>query len=281
MTTTATTPEATGATPPPGGRLLEGKRLVVTGVATRQSIAFEVARNAQLLGAEVVLTSFGRMHRLTGRAAKLLPDPPEVLELDVNEPEDFARLREELAQKWDRVDGALHAIAYAPPDAIGGNFLNTPRESAELAFSTSAYSLKALAEALAPLMSGGGSIVALDFDASRAWPSYDWMGVAKAALESVSRYLARDLGERRIRVNLVSCGPLKTIAARGIPHFDDLTGMWSSMAPLGWDTEAPELVAGPVCFLLSDLAAAITGEILHVDGGFNAVGAPGRAADGV
>jgi enoyl-[acyl-carrier protein] reductase I len=220
------------------------------------------------------------MQRLTARAAKLLPELPEVLELDVNEPEDFTRLREELAQKWDRVDGVLHAIAYAPPDAIGGNFLSTPRASAELAFGTSAYSLKALAEAVAPLMTDGGSIVALDFDASRAWPSYDWMGVAKAALEAVGRYLARDLGAARIRVNLVACGPLKTVAARGIPNFDDLTGMWADMAPLGWDTEAPELVAGPVCFLLSDLAAAITGEILHVDGGLNAMGAPGGTAAG-
>ena len=254
-------------------RLLEGKRIVVTGVATRASIAFAVAEAAQQHGAEVVLTSFGRIRRLTERAAKRLPDPPDVLELDVNSPTDLAGLHGELASRWGRVDGALHAIAFAPPDAIGGNFMETPPESAELAFRTSAYSLKALAAAIAPLMKDGGSIVGLDFDASRAWPSYDWMGVSKAALESVSRYLARDLGPAGIRVNLVSSGPLSTMAAQGIDGFSDLAGLWGEHAPLGWDTGAPELVAGPVCFLLSDLAAAISGEILHVDGGLNAVGA--------
>jgi enoyl ACP reductase len=264
----------------PEARLLEGKRIVVTGVVTRTSIAFEVARTAQLLGAEVVLTSFGRVRRLTERAARRLPETPDVLELDVNVPEDFDRLRGELASRWGAVDGALHAIAFAPPDAVGGNFLDTPPESAELAFRTSAYSLKGLAACVAPLMQDGGSIVGLDFDASRAWPSYDWMGVSKAALESVSRYLARDLGPRGIRVNLVSCGPLKTVAARGVSGFDDLVGAWSASAPLGWDVAAPEVVAGPVCFLLSDLARAITGEIVHVDGGVHAIGAAGPAAGG-
>ena len=256
-----------------GARLLEGKRIVVTGVATRTSIAFEVARGAQLLGAEVVLTSFGRVRLLTERAARRLPEEVDVLELDVNVPEDFTRLRDQLAERWGRVDGALHAIAFAPPDAMGGNFMTAPAESAELAFRTSAYSFKALAAALAPLMDRGGSIVGLDFDASKAWPSYDWMGVSKAALEAVSRYLARDLGPSGIRVNLVSCGPLKTLAARGVPGFDGLVGLWDAAAPLGWDTEAPQAVAGPVCFLLSDLAAAISGEIVHVDGGMNAIGA--------
>jgi enoyl-[acyl-carrier protein] reductase I len=260
----------TSPAPPP---LLEGKRIVVTGVATRTSIAFEVARTAQLMGAEVVLTSFGRVRRLTSRAAARLPHEAPILELDVNAPEDFDRLHDELAARWGRVDGVLHAIAFAPPEAMGGNFMTTPAESAELAFRTSAYSLKALAAALAPLMHDGGSIVGLDFDAAKAWPSYDWMGVSKAALEAVSRYLARDLGPVGIRVNLVSCGPLKTIAARGVPGFDGLVGLWDSAAPLGWDTEAPAVVAGPVCFLLSDLASAISGEILHVDGGMNAVGA--------
>ena len=256
-----------------GQPLLEGRRLVITGVATRHSIAFAVARRAQLLGAEVVLTSFGRIRSMTERSARALPYPPDVLELDVNEPGDFARLQDDLAQRWDRVDGALHAIGFAPPDAMGGNFLSTPSASAELAFRTSAFSFKALAATLAPLMGPGGSIVALDFDASRAWPSYDWMGVSKAALEAVGRYLARDLGPQGVRVNLVSCGPLRTMAARGVPSFDDLVNGWAANAPLGWDTDAPEVVAGPVCFLLSEMASGITGEILHVDGGFNAVGA--------
>jgi enoyl-[acyl-carrier protein] reductase I len=254
-------------------RLLEGKRIVVTGVATRHSIAFQVAGLAQALGAEVVLTSFGRMRRLTERAARGLPEAPDVLELDVNAPDDFDRLQEDLDRRWGRVDGALHAVAYAPVDAMGGNFLDTPPESAELAFRTSAYSFKALGAAMAPLMGSGGSLVALDFDATRAWPTYDWMGVSKAALEAVGRYLARDLGPRGIRVNLVSCGPLKTMAAQGVPSFDDLCETWDLRAPLGWDTGAADVVAGPVCFLMSDLARAISGEILHVDGGFHAIGA--------
>jgi enoyl-[acyl-carrier protein] reductase I len=266
------------ATMPAGAalRLLEGKRLVVTGVATRSSIAFAVARVAQLLGAEVVLTSFGRMHRLTERAARRLPEPADVYALDVNCGEDFERLTEDLDSRWGRVDGALHAVAFAPPDAMGG-FVATPPESAELAFRTSAYSLNALAAALVPLMHNGGSIVALGFDAARAWPSYDWMGVSKAALEAIGRYLARDLGQRGVRVNVVSCGPYRTIAATGVPSFDDLVATWQVQAPLGWDPDETDVVAGPVCFLLSDLASGITGEVLHVDGGFNAVAVPGRA----
>ena len=255
------------------GRLLEGKRIVITGVATRHSIAFKVAETAQLLGAELVLTSFGRMKRLTERAARQLPEPLDVLELDVNEPSDFEALTQDLQTRWGGVDGALHAIAYAPMDALGGNFLNTPPESAEQAFRTSAFSFKSLAASLAPLMPPGGSFVGLDFDATRAWPTYDWMGVAKAALESVSRYLARDLGPQGLRVNLVSCGPIKTLAAQGIPDFEDLSETWQRRAPLGWDTGDVDVVAGPVCFLLSDLARAVTGEILHVDGGCNAIGA--------
>jgi enoyl-[acyl-carrier protein] reductase I len=256
-----------------GARLLEGKRIVITGIATRHSLAFRVAEAAQLLGAELVLTSFGRMRRMTERAARQLPEQADILELDVNDPEAFELLHGDLERRWGAVDGALHAVAYAPPDAMGGNFLTTPRESAELAFRTSAYSFKALAAALAPLMSAGGSLVALDFDGSRAWPTYDWMGVCKAALESVSRYLARDLGPRGIRVNLVACGPLETLASQGVPGFADLCKTWSLRAPLGWDTGDSSVLAGPVCFLLSDLAVAISGEVLHVDGGFNAIGA--------
>ena len=259
--------------------LLTGKRLLVTGVLTRGSIAFEVARQAQESGAEVVLSGFGRGMRLTERAANHLPQPTEVLELDVNSPEDLARVADDLAARWDgSLDGVLHAIAFAPADALGGGFLDTPAESAVTAFQTSAFSLKALAAALAPLLEagGGGAVVGLDFDAAVAWPVYDWMGVAKAALESVSRYLARDLGPRGVRVNLVSAGPIETIAAGGIPGFEELAGLWRSGAPLGWDTRDAGPVAAAVCFLLSDLARGITGEILHVDGGFHAMGAPIR-----
>jgi meromycolic acid enoyl-[acyl-carrier-protein] reductase len=254
--------------------ILAGKRLLITGVITKDSIAFHAAEQAQREGASVVLTSFGRVRRMTERAAARLPEPPEVLELDVNKPEDFESLTASLQERWDGVDGALHAIAFAPEDALGGRFLTTPAESATQAFQTSAFSLKSLAAALAPLMPAGGSVVGLDFDASLAWPIYDWMGVAKAALESVSRYLARDLGPRGIRVNLVSAGPLGTVAAKGIPGFDQLAELWRAQAPLGWDTSDPSPVASTICFLLSDYARAISGEIVHVDGGFHAVGAP-------
>jgi enoyl ACP reductase len=273
MSTEAPTTETAEATVP----LLEGKRLLITGVLTKGSIAYAVAERAQRSGAEIVLTGFGRTRRMTERAAKRLPDPPDVLELDVNSPEDLAALSEELGSRWERLDGALHAIAFAPGDALGGQFLEAPRESAEAAFRTSAYSFKALAEALAPLMRGeGGSLVGMDFDASVAWPVYDWMGVAKAALESVSRYLARDLGSSRVRVNLVSAGPIETPAAEGIPGFEKLAGLWGRQAPLGWDTGDPTPVADAVCFLLSDWSRGISGEILHVDGGFHAMGAPAQ-----
>jgi enoyl ACP reductase len=254
--------------------ILEGKRLLLTGVITKDSIAFHVAEQAQREGASILLTSFGRVRRMTERAAQRLPEPVEVLELDVNKPEDLAALTESVRERWGGLDGALHAIAFAPDDALGGRFMSAPAESATQAFQTSAFSLKALAAALAPLMPTGSGIVGLDFDASVAWPIYDWMGVAKAALESVSRYLARDLGPQGIRVNLVSAGPLGTVAARGIPGFEQLAELWRAQAPLGWDTEDPVPVARTICMLLSDYAQAISGEIVHVDGGFHAVGAP-------
>jgi meromycolic acid enoyl-[acyl-carrier-protein] reductase len=254
--------------------ILAGKRLLITGVITKDSIAFHAAEQAQREGASVLLTSFGRARRLTERAATRLPEPVDVLELDVNSAEDLSALTQTLRDRWGGLDGALHAIAFAPEDALGGRFMTTPAESANQAFQTSAFSLKALSAALEPLMQSGGSIVGLDFDATVAWPVYDWMGVAKAALESVSRYLARDLGPKGIRVNLVAAGPLGTVAARGIPGFERLAELWRSQAPLGWNVEDPAPVAGAICFLLSDYAQAISGEILHVDGGFHAVGAP-------
>jgi enoyl-[acyl-carrier protein] reductase I len=256
--------------------MLEGRRLLITGVVTRDSIAFEVARQAQLAGAEVVLTGFGRARRLTERAAARLPEPADVLELDVNRREDLAAVADELAGRWEALDGVLHAIAYAPPDALGGGFLTCPADSAATAFQTSAYSLKALGEVLLPLLEraeDGAGIVGLDFDASVAWPVYDWMGVAKAAMESVSRYLARDLGPRGVRVNLVSAGPIETLAAGGIPGFERLADGWQARAPLGWDVRDPGPVAAAACFLLSPLARGITGEIVHVDGGYHAMGA--------
>ena len=252
--------------------LLDGKKLLITGVLTPQSIAFSAAKVAQEQGAEIVLTNFGRTVSLTQKTAKRLPTTPEVLELDANSDEQIAAVAQELRSRWGRLDGFLHAIAFAPQDALGGNFLNTPWESVSTAFQTSAYSLKSLAVGMAPLMDDGGSIVSLDFDGRVAWPIYDWMGVAKAGLESVTRYLARDLGHRKIRVNTVSAGPIKTMAGKGIPGFDQISGSWERRAPLGWDVEDPTPVGNAVAFLLSDLSAGITGEMIHVDGGFHAMG---------
>lgn len=255
--------------------LLEGKRLVITGVLTDGSIAWHTARIAIEEGAEVVLTGFGRGMSLTERSAKRLPTEPPVIELDINDAAHLARLTAELGDRWGAVDGALHAIAFAPDDALGGNFLNTPPESAVTAFQTSAYSYKALAVALHPLLvaAGGGSLVTLDFDNTQAWPVYDWMGVAKAALQAVCRYLARDLGPDHIRVNAVSAGPLATVAAKSIPGFEVFNDIWVDRAPLGWDAQNPEPVARMVAVLLSDWAPATTGEVIHVDGGFHAMAA--------
>ncbi|MHB1567735.1 MAG: enoyl-ACP reductase FabI [Solirubrobacteraceae bacterium] len=260
--------------------ILAGRRLLITGVITKDSIAYHAAEHAQREGAEVLLTSFGRVRRMTERAAQRLPNPVDVLELDVNRTEDLAALTQTLRERWGGVDGALHAIAFAPPDALGGQFLNTPVESASAAFQTSAFSLKALAVALTPLMEPGASVVGLDFDAAVAWPIYDWMGVAKAALESVARYLARDLGPAGVRVNLVSAGPLGTVAAQGIPGFEQLADLWRRQAPLGWDISDPTPVARAICWLLSEYSQGISGEIVHVDGGFHAVGAPAAPVDG-
>jgi meromycolic acid enoyl-[acyl-carrier protein] reductase len=254
--------------------LLEKKKLLITGVLTPQSIAFSVARIAQEEGAEILLTGFGRAMALTERTAKRLPDPPDVLELDANNPEDIEQAAAEVGRRWGGLDGFLHAIAFAPEDALGGSFLETPWESASTALQTSAYSLKAIAVGMLPAMEGNeGSIVSLDFDASVAWPIYDWMGVSKAALEAVTRYLAQYLGPRGIRVNCVSAGPLRTVAAKGIPGFGLLAAAWAKRAPLGWDTSDPDPVARTVAFLLSGWSKGITGEIVHVDGGYHAMGA--------
>jgi enoyl-[acyl-carrier protein] reductase I len=255
--------------------LLEGKKLVITGVVTDDSIAWHVARVALEQGADVVLTGFGRGIRLTQRAAKRLPAEVDVLELDINDQTHMEALAADLHARWGKVDGALHAIAFAPQDALGGNFLNTPVESASIAFQTSAFSYKTLAVGLLPLMraAGGGSLVTLDFDNTQAWPIYDWMGVAKAALQAVTRYLARDLGADKIRVNAVSAGPLATIAAKSIPGFQALEKAWLQRSPIKWDSSDPVPVAQMVAFLLSDWASMTTGEIVHVDGGFHALAA--------
>jgi enoyl ACP reductase len=255
--------------------LLDGKRIVVTGVLTESSIAHSVARIAQEEGAEIVLTSFGRALSVTERAARRLPKPVDVIELDVSNPDHIDSARSQLEARWGAVDGVLHAIGFAPEACLGGKFMDAGWDDVAVALHVSAYSLKALADLARPLMakSGGGSIVGLDFDASVAWPQYDWMGVAKAALESTARYLARDLGPEHIRVNLVSAGPLRTVAARAIPGFAQFEEVWGGRAPLGWDVRDPDPAARACVALLSDWFPATSGEIVHVDGGFHAVGA--------
>jgi len=251
--------------------ILDGKRLLVTGVLTDSSIAFHVARIAQQEGATVVLTGFGRLS-LVERIAKRLPQPPPVLELDVTDTGHLASLAGRVAEHVPRLDGVLHGIAFAPQSALGGNFLDTEWADVATALHVSAYSLKALTMAALPLMDGGGAVVGLDFDASVAWPAYDWMGVAKAGLESCARYLARDLGPRGIRVNLVAAGPLRTMAAKSIPGFAAFEDVWPARAPLGWQISDPEPAARACVALLSDWFPATTGEIVHADGGVHAVG---------
>lgn len=254
--------------------LLDGKRLLITGVLTDASIAFSVARIAQEQGAEVILTGFGRGLSITQRIAKKLPEPPDVLELDVTQPEQLAAAAAAVGERWDALDGLVHAIGFAPASAIGGGFLETPWEDVATALQVSTYSFASLAAAFAPLLAkaDGSSIVGLDFDASVAWPSYDWMGVAKAGLESCCRYVARDLGGQGTRVNLVAAGPLKTIAAKSIAGFASFEDVWSTRAPLGWDVHDATPVAKVVCALLSEWTPSVSGEIVHVDGGAHAIG---------
>lgn len=253
--------------------ILDGKRILVTGVLTDASLAFGIARLAQAEGAEIVLTGAGRGLRLTERTARKLDEAVDVLELDVTDPTQISAVREALGERWGRVDGALHAIGFAPESCLGGGFMDAPWEDVAVAMHVSAYSLKALAEVVAPLMTDGGSIVGLDFDATVAWPAYDWMGVAKAALESTTRYLARELGPVGIRVNLVAAGPIRTIAAKSIPGFSAFEDAWDDRAPLGWDVRDSSAVARSSVALLSDWFPATTGEMLHVDGGYHAIGA--------
>ncbi|MEY9837700.1 enoyl-ACP reductase FabI [Streptacidiphilus sp. EB103A] len=252
--------------------ILEGKRILVTGVLLETSIAFQVAKLAQEQGAEIILTAFPRPS-LTERIAKKLPKPCKVLELDVTNAEHLAGLAEKVREELGGLDGVVHSIGFAPQDALGGNFLNTPWESVATAVHVSAFSLKSLTMACLPLMEEGGSVVGLTFDATIAWPQYDWMGPAKAALEATSRYLARDLGKQNVRCNLVSAGPLKSMAAKSIPGFDTLADTWNGRSPLPWDVTDPEPAGRGVVALLSDWFPKTTGEIVHVDGGLHAIGA--------
>ena len=254
--------------------ILDGKRILVAGVTMDSSIGFAVARVAQEQGAQVVVSNFGRALGITKRIVNRLPEPTPVIELDVTDDEHLARLPDLLREHVDGLDGVVHSIAYGNPETLlGGKFLGGPWPDVAQAVQVSAYSLMSLSQACSPLMSSGGSIVGMTFDATVAWPAYDWMGVAKAGLESCSRYLARDLGPQGIRVNLVSAGPLKTLAAKAIPGFEELESMWNDRSPLGWDEKDQTPTAKAVVALLSDFFPATTGEIVHVDGGFHAMGA--------
>ena len=253
--------------------ILSGKNVLVTGVLTDGSIAFHVAKIAQEQGATVVLTGFGRALSLTTRIAGRLPQMPPIIELDVTDQYHLDGLAEEIRKYVPHLDGVVHSIGFAPEAALGGNFLNTAWEDVATAVHVSAYSLKSLTLACRPTFLEGASVVRLDFDATVAWPQYDWMGVAKAALESTSRYLARDLGSENVRVNLVAAGPIRTIAAKSIPGFDEFEKVWNERSPLKWDVTDPQPAAKAVIALLSDWFPKTTGEIIHVDGGLHAMGA--------
>ncbi|TNC17178.1 enoyl-ACP reductase FabI [Georgenia sp. 311] len=252
--------------------LLDGKTLLVTGVLKDNSIAFHVARLAQEEGATVILTSFGRQLRLTQVTARRLPVEAPVVELDVTSSEDLSALAERVREHTDHLDGVVHSIGFAPQSVMGGNFLAGEWADVATAMEVSAFSLKSLAVATQPLLTRGAGIVGLTFDASFAWPVYDWMGVAKAAFESTARYLARDLGPEGIRVNLVSAGPIRTTAATSIPGFEQMESVWAERAPLGWDVKDAEPTARAVVALCSDWFPATTAEIVHVDGGVHAMG---------
>jgi meromycolic acid enoyl-[acyl-carrier-protein] reductase len=253
--------------------LLENKNILITGVLTDQSIAFHVARLAQEQGANVVLTSFGRAMSLTKRSAARLPKQVAIVELDVTSQGDLDSLADRVREHVPHLDGVLHSIGFAPESALGGNFLHTPWEDVSTAMHISTFSFKSLSVACQPLLGRGSSIVGLDFDATVAWPTYDWMGVAKAALESTSRYLARDLGPMGIRVNLVAAGPIRTMAAKSIPGFEEFENIWQERAPLGWDVSDPTAAAQACIVLFSDWLPATSGEMIHVDGGMHSQGA--------
>ena len=255
--------------------VLASRRILVTGVLTPKSIAFAIAHACHVQGAEVVLTSFGRAMSLTERSAKQLDPQPAVLEMDVTDVDQVRSVAAAVRERWGSLDGVVHAIGFAPEDCLGGHFMEAPWSSVATAMQVSSFSLKTLAAEFVPLMPAtGGALVALTFDGTLAWPLYDWMGPAKAALEAIGRYLARDLGPRHVRVNTISAGPLETIAARSIPGFRTLKDAWSGQAPLGWDAADAGPVADTAVFLLSDMARGISGEVIHVDGGYHSQGAP-------
>lgn len=255
--------------------ILEGKNILVTGVTTDSSIAYAVADIAQREGANVVISGLGRALRLAKRVAGRLNPQPPVVELDVTDAEHLDGLPATLEPFFGaKLDGVVHSIAFAKPaTALGGKFLSTSWDDVAQALHISAYSLKSLAVAAQPMMTQGGAIVGLTFDAQVSWPAYDWMGVAKSALESTSRYLARYLGPAGIRSNIVAAGPIDTLAKQAIPGASEFNDIWGQRAPLGWNPKDAEPAAKAVVALLSDWFPATTGEMVHVDGGLHSTGA--------
>ncbi|HVA71162.1 MAG TPA: enoyl-ACP reductase FabI [Acidimicrobiales bacterium] len=257
--------------------LLSDHRILVTGVLTDDSLAFGIARRALAEGATIALSGAGRGTSITRRTAKKLGDVGEVIELDVTSPEQITAAVSEIEARFGRLDGLVHAIGYAPPSCLGSGMFTAPYEDVATAMHVSTYSLAALVGAFRPLLQkstalGGASVVALDFDGSRAYPMYDWMGVMKAALESLGRYLAREVGKDKIRVNMLAAGPIRTVAAKSIPGFSLFEDSWGERAPLGWDVHDASAVADTAVALLSPLLRATTASVIHVDGGAYAMG---------
>lgn len=255
--------------------ILDEKQLLITGVLNTSSIAYHIASVARNEGAETILTGFGRGLSITRRVAAKLGADVQVIELDAGDPTSVDQAAVEVGKRWSHLDGIVHAIGYAPPSCLDKPMLEAPWEDVAIAIQVSAFSLSELARAFRPLLAAaeGASIVGLDFDATVAWPGYNWMGVAKAGLESLSRYLARELGGSQIRVNLISAGPIRTIAAKSIEAFKMFQDNWGDRSPLGWDPENALPVARSVVALLSDFFPMTTGELIHVDGGYHAFGA--------
>jgi enoyl-[acyl-carrier protein] reductase I len=253
--------------------LLAGKKGIICGVANKRSIAWAIAQRAAAEGAELAFTYQG--DKLKGKVenlAKTLADDSLLIPLDVTSDDDVTGLGESLREHFGTIDFLVHSIAFADKADLEGRFLDTSREGYRLAQEISSYSLTALTRAVTPLMETGGSILTMTYlGGERAVKNYNVMGVAKAALESSVRYLASELGEKQIRVNAVSAGPVNTLAARGIAGFTDILDVVAEKAPLRRNVELEE-IAGAAVFFLSPLSTGVTGEVLYVDCGYNILG---------
>jgi enoyl-[acyl-carrier protein] reductase I len=260
--------------------LLSDHRILVTGVLTDDSLAFGIAKRALEEGATVALSGAGRGLSLTKRTARKLAEfgeVGEIIELDVTDPQQVEAAAAELTTRFGRLDGLVHAIGMAPQSCLGNGMFVAPFEDVAIALHISTYSLAALVGTFRPLLQksealGGASVIALDFDGSRAYPMYDWMGVMKAGLESLGRYLAKEVGPDRIRVNMLAAGPIRTVAAKSIPGFSQFEDTWSDKAPLGWDVYDSSAVADTAVAMLSPLLRGTTASVVYVDGGYHSMG---------